>query len=66
MTMLADGRPSRPSIDGLAFGDGAVWAQMSTVGIEATERLAARAAEAGVPFVDAPVLGTKAPPSRAS
>ena len=34
---------------------------MSTVGIEATERLVARAAQAGVPIVDAPVLGTKAP-----
>ena len=45
----------------LEFPGGAVWAQMSTVGIEATDRLVARAAEAGVPIVDAPVLGTKAP-----
>jgi 3-hydroxyisobutyrate dehydrogenase len=45
----------------LEFPGGAVWAQMSTVGIAATERLVARAAEAGVPIVDAPVLGTKAP-----
>jgi 3-hydroxyisobutyrate dehydrogenase len=34
---------------------------MSTVGVEAIERLSARAAEAGVPIVDAPVLGTRAP-----
>jgi 3-hydroxyisobutyrate dehydrogenase len=34
---------------------------MSTVGIAATERLAELAGDAGVPFVDAPVLGTKQP-----
>ena len=41
-------------------GDG-VWLQMSTVGIEGHERLAALAQERGVPYVDAPVLGTKEP-----
>jgi len=59
--MLSDGPAVEAMTEGLAFGDGAVWAQMSTVGIEAGERLAARAAEAGAAFVDAPVLGTKAP-----
>lgn len=44
-----------------AMEDGAVWAQMSTVGLPGTARLAGAAAEAGVPFVDAPVLGTRAP-----
>jgi 3-hydroxyisobutyrate dehydrogenase len=44
-----------------ACGDGTVWAQMSTVGLQATERLASLAADAGVRFVDAPVLGTKQP-----
>ena len=39
----------------------AVWVQSSTVGIEATERFGRMAADAGVAFVDAPVLGTKAP-----
>ena len=34
---------------------------MSTIGPEATARVAAAADAAGVPFVDAPVLGTKAP-----
>ena len=43
-----------------AMGD-AVLAQMSTIGPEATARVAAAADAAGVPFVDAPVLGTKAP-----
>jgi 3-hydroxyisobutyrate dehydrogenase len=41
-------------------GDG-VWLQMSTVGIEGHERLAALAQERGVTYVDAPVLGTKEP-----
>ncbi|HLL58212.1 MAG TPA: NAD(P)-dependent oxidoreductase, partial [Rubrobacteraceae bacterium] len=41
-------------------GDG-VWLQMSTVGIEGHERLAALAQERGVTYGDAPVLGTKEP-----
>src|SRR5215217_2841400 len=61
VTMLADGAAVEAVAAELAFPEGAVWAQMSTVGVEATERLVARAAEAGVPIVDAPVLGTKAP-----
>jgi 3-hydroxyisobutyrate dehydrogenase len=43
-----------------ALADGAVWLQMSTVGEGGNERLARLAAE-GVAYVDAPVLGTKAP-----
>jgi 3-hydroxyisobutyrate dehydrogenase len=61
VTMLSDGSAVEAVAGGLTFPGGAVWAQMSTVGIEATERLVARAADAGVPIVDAPVLGTKAP-----
>lgn len=65
VTMLADG----PAVENVvteggaleAMNDDAVWVQSSTVGIEATERLAQLAEERGVPFVDAPVLGTKAP-----
>jgi 3-hydroxyisobutyrate dehydrogenase len=60
VTMLAAGdaveEVAREAID----GDG-VWAQMSTVGLEAGETLAGLARERGVTFVDAPVLGTKAP-----
>jgi 3-hydroxyisobutyrate dehydrogenase len=41
--------------------DDAIWLQMSTIGIEGTERCAALAAERGISFLDAPVLGTKAP-----
>jgi 3-hydroxyisobutyrate dehydrogenase len=44
-----------------ALAEGAVWLQMSTVGEEGNERLARLAAEGGVAYVDAPVLGTKAP-----
>jgi len=61
VTMLSDGDAVEAVAAELSFPEGAVWAQMSTVGIEATERLLARAADAGVPLVDAPVLGTKAP-----
>ena len=63
LTMLSDGDAVAEVAEGAldALGDGAVWLQMSTVGIEATERLAALAEERGVPFVDAPVSGTKAP-----
>jgi 3-hydroxyisobutyrate dehydrogenase len=39
----------------------AIWLQMSTVGVDGTRKLTALAAERGVAFVDAPVLGTKAP-----
>ena len=40
---------------------GSIWIQMSTIGIAATEEMAGLAREAGVRFVDAPVLGTKEP-----
>ena len=40
---------------------GAVWVQSSTVGVEGTRRLSAMAQEKGVAFLDAPVIGTKAP-----
>ena len=43
------------------LADGVVWLQQSTVGVAGTERLAKLAEELGVPFVDAPVLGTKKP-----
>jgi 3-hydroxyisobutyrate dehydrogenase len=65
VTMLADG----PAVNGVmteggaldAMRDDAIWLQTSTVGIEWTERLAGLAEDRGVAFVDAPVLGTKAP-----
>jgi 3-hydroxyisobutyrate dehydrogenase len=44
-----------------AMPAGAVWAQTSTVGLDDTEQLASLAEKHGVPFVDAPVLGTRQP-----
>jgi 3-hydroxyisobutyrate dehydrogenase len=62
VTMLADGDAVRAVMEPLAERlDGAVWAQMSTVGLEATQALIALAGRAGVPIVDAPVLGTRQP-----
>jgi 3-hydroxyisobutyrate dehydrogenase len=62
ITMLSDA-DAVEAVAGEALDalDGAVLAQMSTIGLDATERLARRAEEAGVPFVDAPVSGTKQP-----
>ena len=70
LTMLSDGAAVRSVMD-----DGVLdamtsendetaeplWLQMSTVGVAATDQLAALADSAGVPFVDAPVLGTRQP-----
>ena len=52
ITMLADAAAVEAATEGLSF-EGAVWAQMSTIGVEATERLARGT------FVDAPVLGSR-------
>ena len=62
VTMLADA-PAVEAVAEEALGalDGAVLAQMSTIGLAATDRLAQRAADAGVAFVDAPVSGTRQP-----
>ncbi len=43
------------------FAPGTVLLQQSTVGVEGAERLAEVATELGLAYVDAPVLGTKAP-----
>lgn len=64
LTMLADagviqdvlGEDVLPALAG-----DAVWLQMSTVGEEGNARLARLAGQNGVTYVDAPVLGTKAP-----
>jgi len=62
VTMLADAEAVEAvAADALAGMDGAVLAQMSTIGLPATERLAERAAAAGIAFVDAPVSGTRQP-----
>ena len=60
VTMLSDG-DAVESVAGDVAADGALWLQMSTVGIEATKKLMEIAADRGATFVDAPVLGTKQP-----
>src|SRR5215472_14937194 len=62
VTMLADGPTVEAALgDTLDAATGAVWAQTSTVGINWTTRLAGLARQHGLVYVDAPVLGTRAP-----
>ena len=63
VTMLFDVDAVAQVMEGAlpAVKPGAVWAQTSTVGIEGSARLAELAARHDVGFVDAPVLGTRAP-----
>lgn len=63
LTMLADAEavadPAERALGSLS--DGSIWVQTSTVGIEGNDRLSGLAANRGVTYVDAPVLGTKQP-----
>ena len=67
ITMLADGAAvtsvavDRGMLD--ALGRGAIWAQMGTIGVHATQQLRNRVADRrpDVRFVDAPVSGTRQP-----
>jgi 3-hydroxyisobutyrate dehydrogenase len=67
ITMLSDAAATRSvTLDGgmlAAIAPGAVWAQMGTIGVAATEELAAvvAAQRPDVIFVDAPVSGTRGP-----
>jgi 3-hydroxyisobutyrate dehydrogenase len=67
LTMLSDAGAVLEVVDGedgalAAVGsEDAVWLQMSTIGIEGTQRCAELAERHGLLFVDAPVLGTKGP-----
>jgi 3-hydroxyisobutyrate dehydrogenase len=61
ITMLADGAAVENVMTGTQLSPGTVWVQMSTIGVEWTERLAALAARRGVAFVDAPVSGSSEP-----
>jgi 3-hydroxyisobutyrate dehydrogenase len=53
------------AVDGLAghdrHDDGAVWLQMSTIGLDGTRAAATLAERSGLRLVDAPVLGTRQP-----
>lgn len=70
MVTDADAVKSIATEQGLLEGlrSGAVWAQMSTIGVEATERLSAIAQERrpDTYFVDAPVSGSRVPAEQAT
>lgn len=66
ITMLTDGAAVEQVMTGpqgalAALAPDAVWVQMSTVGIDWSDRLATLAARHGVAFVDAPVSGSSQP-----
>jgi 3-hydroxyisobutyrate dehydrogenase len=62
VTMLADGDAVEDVMrEAAPAAGGSTWWQASTVGLAAHGRLAALAEEHGLPFVDGPVVGTKAP-----
>jgi 3-hydroxyisobutyrate dehydrogenase len=67
LTMLADADTVLDAMDrddgalAASHAGDAIWLQMSTIGIEGTDRCLALAADRGLGFLDAPVLGTKAP-----
>jgi 3-hydroxyisobutyrate dehydrogenase len=60
VTMLTDGDAVEHVIREAGPRD-AIWWQAGTVGLAATERLAALATESGLRYVDGPVLGTRGP-----
>jgi 3-hydroxyisobutyrate dehydrogenase len=66
LTMLRDADAVVETMDGEdgaldRAAAGAIWIQVSTIGIDGTERCAKLAERRGLAFVDAPVLGTRAP-----
>jgi 3-hydroxyisobutyrate dehydrogenase len=64
LTMLSDTDAIEEAVGGdvlSGLAEGGVWLQMSTVGEEGNARLSEMARESGVPYIDAPVLGTKQP-----
>ena len=63
LTMLFDAAAVSGVLDEILprIHEGALWIQSSTVGIEAAERFGRLAAERGVDYLDAPVLGTRQP-----
>jgi 3-hydroxyisobutyrate dehydrogenase len=63
VTMLFDGDSVEQTIAGVlpAMEEDAVWAQMSTVGADAADRLAELARKREITFVDCPVLGSRKP-----
>jgi 3-hydroxyisobutyrate dehydrogenase len=69
LTMLADGSAVDAAMNGPdgalpVLGEGCMWVQSSTIGVDDSERFAGLARDHGVEFVDAPVLGSKVPAER--
>jgi 3-hydroxyisobutyrate dehydrogenase len=68
LTLVANADAVRETVEAggalAAMADGAVWIQLSTVGVAAAEELGRLAAEHGVAYVDAPVLGSRVPAER--
>jgi 3-hydroxyisobutyrate dehydrogenase-like beta-hydroxyacid dehydrogenase len=63
VTMVADGAAVDAQLEGdegflSEAPDGLVWLEMSTIGATAARRFAARAADAGIQMLDAPVSGS--------
>jgi 3-hydroxyisobutyrate dehydrogenase len=70
-TMLADADATADTVSGddgalAGMAASAVWIQAGTVGVPGIDRLEALARDAGVGFVDAPVLGTRVPAENAA
>jgi 3-hydroxyisobutyrate dehydrogenase len=67
ITMLSDADPVLETAERARGGAQApaLWLQMSTIGVEGTERCAELAERAGATLVDAPVLGTREPAEQA-
>lgn len=66
LTMLFDADSVHGAMTGpegalIAMPSGAIWLQMSTVGVDGEARLAALAQAHAASYIDAPVLGTRAP-----
>ena len=63
VTMLfdADSVAAAVAEAGDALGPGTVWLQTTTVGVHGERQVAGVAGDLGVPYVDAPVLGTRGP-----
>jgi len=63
ITVLKDGKAVEDAIDQAAgrLKDGTIWLQLSTVGVDATDRLASLAKKHGLSFYDAPMVGTRKP-----
>jgi 3-hydroxyisobutyrate dehydrogenase len=61
LTMLSDADAVLSVADRADLGEGQVWWQASTIGLDGNERCAELAGKTGAVLVDAPVLGTRQP-----